>query len=285
MNLNSIITGERLQDLADVYIGKEEDFEYNPYICYQTSKQLPIEWLQYNLYDNPKIIFVYSHCVHMFSRFIHHLMYPFVLITHNSDENIVEYNGCVEIIVNCPNLIKWYAQNLIVQHPKMCLLPIGIANQQWSHGIQFIDYCSKNIEFGLQVQKTNHIYFNFSIGTNYRERKSCYDSVIKKGIPFLENIPCMDNIARLESYQYCICPEGNGVDTHRLWEALYLKCVPIVLKTEFIETLRQYMDLPMVVLNSWDELSLDDLHYDDFTFDMTVYEFNTIAHKILTSVE
>jgi hypothetical protein len=30
------------------------------------------------------------------------------------------------------------------------------------------------------------------------------------------------------AHQFVVAPRGNGWDTHRLWEALYLGCVPIV---------------------------------------------------------
>jgi len=278
MSTDQIITGEKVQQLAEIYLGYPEDFNYNPVISQQMHKCLSIENIR-EPFDNPKIVFCYGHRIHLLPSIIPHFKNKFILLTHNSDENIVQ-NNTMTMILQYPMVIRCYSQNLCFVHDKVHSLPIGLANSQWAHGnIQsIVDIMKRN------VVKTSKVYFNFSVQTNVSKRLPCYQSLISR-IQFLPTIPPVNYHSLLASYEFCICPEGNGVDTHRLWEALYLKCVPIVLKTEFIETLRQYMDLPMVVLNSWDELSLDDLHYDDFTFDMTVYEFNTIAHKILTSVE
>ena len=37
----------------------------------------------------------------------------------------------------------------------------------------------------------------------------------------------------LLNYMFVICPEGNGIDTHRMWEALYLRTIPIIKKYDF----------------------------------------------------
>jgi hypothetical protein len=70
---------------------------------------------------------------------------------------------------------------------------------------------------------------------------------------------------RLSQYKFCICPEGNGVDTHRLWEALYLKTVPIIINSEFTNILQKH-NVPLVILNSWDDLDETKLNYDNFNF-------------------
>ena len=71
---------------------------------------------------------------------------------------------------------------------------------------------------------------------------------------------------RLSTYKFCICPEGNGVDSHRLWECLYLKVVPIVIKSEFTNILLN-QNIPLVVLNNWNNLDLNILNYDDYNFE------------------
>ena len=54
------------------------------------------------------------------------------------------------------------------------------------------------------------------------------------------------------------CPEGNGIDTHRLWEALYLKTIPIMKKNKMSPFLKK-INLPILVLNKWTDL----LEYDE----------------------
>ena len=77
----------------------------------------------------------------------------------------------------------------------------------------------------------------------------------------LPMVSVKENIMRLATYRWCICPEGNGVDTHRLWEAIYLGCVPIVKRSPFIDTLVHYTggEIAMIVVESWNKCN-DHIH-------------------------
>ena len=53
---------------------------------------------------------------------------------------------------------------------------------------------------------------------------------------------------------FVACPEGNGIDTHRLWEALYLRTIPIVEKNKISDFFIK-AKLPVMILNKWSDLS------------------------------
>jgi len=269
MELN-IIKGERIQQLCDIYIGLQEDFNYNPLIKLQTNKHKDINTI-IDIYNNPTIIFCYSHRIELLVNKLKYLKNEFILVTHNSDQNI-EDNNITNEILSCQKLKKWYSQNVCFKNEKLISLPIGLANNMWAHGdlTYFIHLGFENM-LNLHLNKSNKIYFNFSINTNINKRKICYDSLISK-IPFLNNLPTFNNLDRLSTYEFCICPEGNGVDTHRLWEAIYLQSIPIVLKTPFIEIIKQEYNLNMVILNSWDELDISKLNYSKYIFDETYFD-------------
>jgi len=258
--ISEIITGEKIQQNCDLYIGKLSDFHYNPIIGNQVSKHLSIDLIN-NEFDNPMCIFCYSHIINDLSSKIHFFKNKFILISHNSDGNI-EPNNYVKCILNCNNLVKWYAQNLIFEHNKLNLLPIGIANSMWNHGNLSI-FNDINLINNLH-KKSKLIYFNFSINTNIHKRKPCYETL-------RDNISPVQNLYRLKEYQFCICPEGNGVDTHRLWECLYLKVVPIVINTPFTQILKKY-NIPLVILNEWNDLLLTNLEYEKFNFNDIVFQ-------------
>ena len=44
--------------------------------------------------------------------------------------------------------------------------------------------------------------------------------------------PYKEYLEELAQYRYCLCVRGNGLDTHRFWEALYLGVIPIVINNE-----------------------------------------------------
>jgi hypothetical protein len=57
----------------------------------------------------------------------------------------------------------------------------------------------------------------------------------------------------LQRYAFIASPEGNGIDTHRTWEAMYFKCVPIVMRS-FMSEYYERIGLPVWVIDSYDQL-------------------------------
>tara|TARA_R110002110_G_scaffold50765_1_gene149706 strand:- start:488 stop:751 length:264 start_codon:yes stop_codon:yes gene_type:complete len=53
-----------------------------------------------------------------------------------------------------------------------------------------------------------------------------------------------------------VCPRGNGVDCHRVWEVLYLDRVPIIKREK---AMNYFEALPIIYLDSWEELGNSDL--------------------------
>lgn len=53
--------------------------------------------------------------------------------------------------------------------------------------------------------------------------------------------------------KFTICPRGNGIDTFRLWDSLYLGAIPIVVKEAVFH---QYLDdLPILFLDSYEDFA------------------------------
>ena len=247
---DEIVTGERIQSIADVYIGISHLFLSNPMI--DRTKCLDIFTINAP-FNNPRIVFIYPDVLRLFPKFIGFFTTPFILITHNSDINIVK-DPLVFFILNHPLVVCWYAQNVCLKYPKLRPLPIGIANSQWSHGD--LSVFEPFIRNDSVIMKEEYIYMNFNVDTSPLLREECKRICESKGIAFLELVSFQEHISRLSKYKYCICPGGNGVDTHRLWECLYVKTVPIMLKTEFSLLIVEYYKLPVILLDSWESLDI-----------------------------
>lgn len=254
-----LVTGERLQYLAAAWIGTPEDFAYNPAINLSTDRHL--SWpTQYN----KSIVFGYTHHLEWLSRATPHFETPFVLITHNSDMEVAD-TPYVRAILAAPKLVRWYTTNLCFRHPKMRILPIGIANRQWRHGADFMHFAHLH---KACEQKVNGIYLCARVDTNPGPRTQCVDALKLCDIDCLPIVDPLENIERMAGYRFCVCPPGNGHDTHRLWEALVLKCVPVVVRDAFIDTLMyEHPTLPIVVLNQWTDFRVELLPpYESFDF-------------------
>jgi len=82
-------------------------------------------------------------------------------------------------------------------------------------------------------------------------REKCVEELRKIGIKN-ELLDRSRYRERLANAKYVICPRGNGLDTHRFWEALYNRAIPVVIKED---ALFSAGEVPCLVLDRWCDLS------------------------------
>jgi hypothetical protein len=101
------------------------------------------------------------------------------------------------------------------------------------------------------------VFGNFSISTNKKERSALASLLQKSGNvyqdPNLSPEGRIEFLSKLRRFGFVACPVGNGIDTHRVWETLYMGGVPIVLRNPIVEELLK--DLPHLVVTSWKEIA------------------------------
>jgi hypothetical protein len=73
------------------------------------------------------------------------------------------------------------------------------------------------------------------------------------GIPKMQNIEPSEYFTELPSYKFVVSPEGNGVDTHRTYEALMAGCIPIVEHNPYIENM--YEGCPILYTFDYSEIT------------------------------
>jgi hypothetical protein len=241
-----MISGEKIQELCDYFIGSQYDVNYNPYVKERLlSKWIPIDSYHLVNYTHLKKVFCYTHLLNNINEIIiilEKINSEFDIYFGNSDGNFFEHHY-TQLKKNVKNLNKIYSQNNTVL--EAITLPIGIANSQWPHGNQEA--------FNFEIPpKTFDIFLNFDIRTNPQKRITCKQILMDKGIPWIENKSYQEYLKTLSKYRFCICVEGNGLDSHRFWECLYLNVIPICLKNEWTKTM--VGKVPMILLDTWESL-------------------------------
>lgn len=258
--MNEYVTGECLQQLADLTIATPEQLSFQPsltkgtihYVTIHDFTRLSPTHESILAIRKARSLFVYTHLLDAFFQYIYpHLNQGFVLLTHNSDHGITERYLPYLNDINT-RISAWFAQNICIRHPKLHPLPIGIANSQWAHGnLAALNEVRSQLS---QSRKEKLCYFNFNVATAPNTRAHVKEICLSKSIPMTPSLETSAYLQYLASHKYAICPEGNGVDTHRMWECLYLGVIPIVSESMFVEALAPY-DLPILVLVSWNDLS------------------------------
>jgi hypothetical protein len=144
-------------------------------------------------------------------------------------------------------------------HPRVTTIPIGFVDSQLTFLEKFIpDTLDRDID----------VYCNFTISTNSPKRNECIISLQNDERVYIEtSIPVVDYYNRLCRSKFVLCPEGTGIDTHRVYEALLCGATPVVLRNSLAHL---YEKLPVCILDKWTDplyvpenktFSTNTLHY------------------------
>ena len=232
----NIITGEKFQSLCHHHISKDE---HKPFEL-QVDNHIDVDKFDFTDFDNDELVYCNSSLLNESKpKLIESKLYeklkqfknPFKLVFHNSDQNF----GIIQLkYLDIPNCKKIYTRNVNVIHDDVIPLPIGIANSFWKWGN--LDIFDEVLGADIDT-KSDFIYANFTQAGGVRDvnRLECYENVEKQNIPFVENMEYKDYLNTLKTYKYCISPQGNGIDCYRMWESLYLKVIPICIRSTLVE--------------------------------------------------
>lgn len=265
LNYNDIISGDRIVQSCDIIFT-------SPQISHKNVERYAK--LQLNIKDfnnvninkiNHKILqlnknnvklFVYTHIMKDFLKSI----WPYLITVndlnvkikynvycHNSDHSFCDekYINKLDRIdfLNSDKLNKCYVQNINSLHPKLKLLPIGIANACWKHGNLITLY--ETLRDTYKLKKTKGIYINLNPNT-YFYRKHVLNN-LPNNFTNSTNLPYDQYLHELAKHKYCLCVRGNGIDTHRLWESLYLGVIPIIINNDVTNCYNHYKQLKELI--------------------------------------
>lgn len=218
------------------------------------------------LHNNETIIFCKTDYIFEEFKKIENIPHDITLITGNSDYPIDESR----FHLKPKNVKKWYAQNAIVNNECLIPIPIGLENKLESvrigHGVSYYNRASEKEQLlsrNITKSPTKKFYANFNIYTNYSYRSNIKNICINS--PHIDweesNLSLNDFFDKILDYETVICPIGNGVDTHRLWEVLYSNRIPITIKVGDFKIYELYEKLPIIILDNehqlYDEKLLD----------------------------
>jgi hypothetical protein len=296
---DDIISGDRIVNLCDFTILTTNILNYHKHIEKYAKDVILIKnfnKVNYNLLNdyfksfciknntNSIKLFIYTHILEPFMNYIlPHLdtSLKYILYVHNSDDSFdrkfipLLENNCIE---------KIFTQNIDYNHPKLELLPIGLANEMWPHGN--ISSLYKTIKNTYLYKKSKSIYININPNT-YGYRKELLDKIIlTKTYSVSNNKPYEDYLIELSQHRFCLCIRGNGIDTHRFWEALYLGVIPVIINNNitqiqnFVDYIKR-LDIPFLEIKN-DNIDIILNKYNDSYFSEDLYK--KLIHKIRSSI-
>ena len=204
---------------------------------------------------------IYSHSNHVESLFkiLENLKFNNIkIITSQSDRKITK-----KLFNKKPNCVsEWYSINVHFKNKALIPIPLGLAPYRNTKSVilnDFIDQKYNNL-------KDQFIYANFNINTNFFHRSRARNYYIKNYKRELINQKnYAEYLKNLKTYKFALCPWGNGIDTHRFWEALYCGVIPITKKHYLYES---FSGLPMVLVKSYKLLNKIEKNTNYESFDL-----------------
>uniref|UniRef100_A0A6M3M5P0 Exostosin GT47 domain-containing protein n=1 Tax=viral metagenome TaxID=1070528 RepID=A0A6M3M5P0_9ZZZZ len=279
INIDEYITGEKFEALCDIDCEKDKDW-------------------QQAIKDSTKDVLTIFCQTHKLKEFIS-FGKKFILISHNSD-GAIEYNPIrwdsikYNNITNQNGFTGWFGQNVNVNDSDIIPIPIGLEN---------LYIFKKHIKqermerlINENIPKENKMFICLNRYTNCEQRSNAYrifknlDWVtIQEGKNGMQDVVTyFDTMIR---HKFVLCPDGNGMDTVRTWETLYMGAIPIVFRHEFTEYFAEY--LPMIVIDSYTEPNpaflnnkMKEMQNKEFNFEMLKMSYwrNQIEIRIHNSI-
>lgn len=182
-----------------------------------------------------------------------------IAVIHNSDASFTD-----DMLISIePYVLKVYAVNCITD--RAIRLPLGFRDHQYtSHHI------INKIADEPELPRTIKCLANFLISTNKSVREDVFN--IFKDKPFCtvqdythysyqqsldhSNTETMEKRAHfyrtLKQSKFAICPQGNGIDTHRVYECILFGVIPIVMSSPLDSI---YSKLPVLIIQNWNEVT------------------------------
>ena len=153
----------------------------------------------------------------------------------------------------------WFTVNKQTNRKSVFSLPLGITNntnESRLHPIYGNLDCMMSV-MKEKIKNKNLVYMNINISTYPIERQIVWD--LLNGKEWV-TVGTVDNsiqgrtkfLRDIKAHLFVVCPRGNGLDTHRLWETLYMGSIPIVKKDIGYA---EFEDLPICFVNEWKEVT------------------------------
>lgn len=219
------------------------------------------------------------------------------VVTHNADVSIDKHLAGLRP----PNVPVWYAANSTYSDPSIIPVPLGLANEyrDVTDPPTMINTQVEDIlEVDTRQSRDRLLYVNHRNHTYPVERKPLMESFLKRAREghrwFTISPLCSDGypeiirnregnrkiikiyLEEMTRHKFVLCPRGNGVDTHRLWEALYSRTIPVV---RYEDAHRNFKDLPILFVNDWSEVTEEFLHTEYSKMCSRAWDYSKMSLK------
>ena len=196
---------------------------------------------------NPSIYICSSAIPHFINAMLPLIDFSFILVSGDCDETIpneILNNNDFINLINDKRIIHWFCQNMILDHPKITKIPIGLDYHTLTQRPLWgpISSCQDQEKMLIMIKEKSVPFYNrnikcyanfqFSMDTKLGyDRKNAFQKINKELVYYEKSkVTRLITWNKQKDFAFVICPHGGGLDCHRNWEALCLGCMIICIK-------------------------------------------------------
>ena len=208
------------------------------------------------------------------SQNIKYLQRPVILITTDGVRPVPSSypKKIVTALLAYPNILIWRTQNYdgTLVHPKLKRMPIGFDlhnPRTFLNGKGQINKFNEMLKIRknyLSQEKHFKIFCDAHVPSEYKalrythpERGFLHQLLLKYNSPWIvlqngrTDFKTVTN--NYNKYKFALSPRGKGLDCHRTWELLLAGAI-VITRSSSLDQMYIDNQLPVVILDSWDEL-------------------------------
>ena len=127
--------------------------------------------------------------------------------------------------INNVKIIQWIGHNITMKHKKVAKIPIGLPTKVGENAELLEKLRQRRIKF---ENKEDTMLVTHMEQTCEKRKKIQYYFQKKNWAEVAPKCDYESYMSIINKHKFVCCPRGNGIDTYRFWETIYMGCVPIV---------------------------------------------------------
>jgi hypothetical protein len=190
------------------------------------------------------------------------------------DDDITPEPNTLEVLRSRIEFI--FSVNLINISDGVRAIPLGLESPSYRSGGKLSDF-RKRPQQDSKLRK-----FNFLVSWNQEtnplkrfEAMKAFEQ-IENSLIFKKRITSQTVHNLMRKTLFVPCPRGNGLDTHRIWEALYLGAIPVVLKSDKFAALEGW---PILFIEEWKEITEKSREELEVAYDSMKIPYDVLLNK------
>lgn len=176
------------------------------------------------------------------------------------------------------NVLAIYAANAVLFGGKVHPFPHGIERKMhagYNH--------HELLKDAIQTTTEPHKLLFVAHRTDTGDRKGI--GAVFEGKPWatVTHLPYEKYLQGIQNHKFVLCPSGNGIESARNWETLYLHRVPVFKRHPYLEEM--FKDFPALFIDEWEDvteellLANDRLYQEAQSMDMSKLDLKTWYNK------